>query len=298
MKKILTFVLAFFAISAFAQQNSSYIMTGPINLQECDVDGAKGSLPLRYVPSGAKFTIVKTTDDNYIIRFWQWVPDDSSLKKYKEVVDPYRDEIATRDEAIANGDTVEKITVPAFKIPKDLSKEATYYIELNVDITGPSKLVRYFIIDKGDLEPNASPLVSTWSPIYGAVVMPFKARPQNGFDFTKDLSISGMGGLRYSDPLGKKSISFLLGVGIASVTLDASNTKNTITTAEDRAAITVPIGVVLQLKKLQLGVFTGFDFLSQNSKSNWAYQNKPWLSLGIGFTIFSEQDAPKKEGTN
>jgi hypothetical protein len=55
---------------------------------------------------------------------------------------------------------------------------------------------------------------------------------------------------------------------------------------------------VLQWQKLQFGVFTGWDWLSKSNVDNWRYQAKSWLALGIGFSIFSKENASKQEEKN
>lgn len=36
-----------------------------------------------------------------------------------------------------------------------------------------------------------------------------------------------------------------------------------------------------------MGIFSGYDNISENSGYKWNYQNRSWLSVGLGYSILS-----------
>ncbi len=176
----------------------------------------------------------------------------------------------------------------------DATKAALYNFTA---VAAPNNL-RYFIIPKTDLVFYAIKIVNKCSATYGAAVLPFKYRPQFGGDFSKDVALSNLGGIRFSTRTGRLSGSFVIGIGISSVTLDSLNTNGGVLDASEKAAISFPVGLVVQFERLQIGLFTGWDRISRSDVHGWTYQAKPWFALGIGFSIFSDESAPTKAGSN
>lgn len=239
------------------------------NLQECNIDGETTGFSRKVIPEGSKFTIIEKTENGNIVRFWLWpVNKDASgnfVNKRNEVV----------SETILND--VE-------------SKEYKYS---NFNFNSETGSYRYFLISDEDLKNFAMKLEPRFSPVIGTVVLPLKLR-QNG-DFTKDVSLSGMGGIKWNlAPQSKFSIDGLLGVGIASVSLDSTN----VTDATDRPALSFQAGIVLHWHMLQLGVFVGADRLPKRSVDNWEYNKKPWLGFGIGVSLFTNENSKEKEQDN
>jgi hypothetical protein len=271
--RVLLISVGFLLLSKFTYSQEStifYKLKGETILQECSATG--DSIGIKAVPGGSKFTIVNLKGDNYIIRFWQWQVDTTEAKA-----------LNTKTDSRHN------------KNEKQIKSNYEKYLNFNVDISKSTSTLRYFIISKSAIDFFTEKITQKWSATYGVAVLPFKYRSQNG-DFLKDLSISNLGGIKLSPNNGKCSVSLLIGIGISSVTLDSLNTSGIITKQQDRAAITLPIGLVLQYEKLQIGLFTGWDWLSKRSIDGWDYQGKNWLALGIGISIFSDEKATKKEG--
>ncbi len=140
----------------------------------------------------------------------------------------------------------------------------------------------------------------------GVTFLPFKIRPKviidgqkTGFDFSKDIQLGISGGVRYRiSRYNPYFINGLLNVGISSVTLDAYNTRGTITDNLDIAALTYAAGVVLDFNKIQFGIFAGKDLISDRNRNNWIYQGKTWWSVGFGFSIFSITTKPISQNNN
>jgi len=123
--------------------------------------------------------------------------------------------------------------------------------------------------------------------IGGAVTFPFKIRPQTGV-IEPSFSLSGVAGLHFSlDKDTVKSLSILIGVGPSSIILN--NRNSTDTGSSTRAAATFSITLLGQWDNIQLAFSIGWDNNLDNGEDKWKYQSKPWLSLGVGFNIFSNK---------
>jgi hypothetical protein len=46
---------------------------------------------------------------------------------------------------------------------------------------------------------------------------------------------------------------------------------------------------MIEFSNAQVGIFTGIDMLSSNNSNfdSYIYKNKPWISIGLGYSIFS-----------
>lgn len=129
----------------------------------------------------------------------------------------------------------------------------------------------------------------------GTLIVPIKIR-FNEFDFSKDFTLGPTVGMRfrlnnYSENFG----NVLVGLGVTSVTLDSASTEGTILKTEDRPALTPSLGFLLEFNTVQVGLFTGIDYISDNSATNWNYHGKPWVSLGLGYTILTRQSKSKSK---
>jgi hypothetical protein len=127
----------------------------------------------------------------------------------------------------------------------------------------------------------------TFSAIGGAFTFPFKYRPQNGV-LEPSLSLSGVAGIQCSlDKNNDASLSFLLGFGPSSINVNNTNSADTNTANSTHSAATLSFTILGQWNNVQLAISTGIDNNLNNSTDKWIYQSKPWLSLGIGFNIFT-----------
>ena len=261
-----------------------YRLTASTLLQECDAAG-RGTMPLHTAPAEANFTIVKTEKiggDKYIIQFARWarptgLPVDLRVVERKDLTSA--DAFYTSD---GNALPVSSQTREAFY--------DSYYFDLNYNPSTGQE--RYFLISVAQLAASADVLAPSFIPIGGALIMPFKFRPQSGSDFTKDVTFSGMGGAAWTmGNRNDRSLGGMLGVGITSVTLTKEN--STVTETQDRAALTFSIAALFQWQKLQVGLVGGWDILGAGNAA-WTYNKKPWLAAGIGFSIFKAENATAK----
>ena len=311
-KTFLTLVLLSIAVcNCFAQQLSRfYKLTGETVIQECDINGNAESFAPISVPGGSKFTIVSVKIEEktefYIIRFWAWDTTGSWKMKAKKhnidnAIKHIKDSLKQKN-VIASGEEEKKLNELEQELEKlKLEESSSNYVKAskyNFDFSKPADNLRYFRILKTALDIFATEIVSRWSPTVGGVTLPFKYRYQGG-EFKKDLSISSMGGWKRAiNTTGTQSLTFLLGIGLSSVGLDSLNTKGKITEAQDRSAVSLSGGIVYQWDRLQIGFFTGYDWLTTPNRDNWSYDGKNWFSIGIGVSLFNEDKAAKNEGKN
>jgi hypothetical protein len=155
---------------------------------------------------------------------------------------------------------------------------------------------KYFSITKAQLDFKAVPAnLQHYSFTLGSVISPLKLRLAP-FDFSKDFTIGTTFGVKYirSDD-APVCISALLGMGVSSVSLDSFYTAGKIRTRQEVLAFTPSIGVMFEFGNAQVGLFSGIDFLSSSNINNdyYIYKNKPWISIGLGYAIFSSSTMKK-----
>ena len=235
----------------------------------------KTGSPVILADSKLVFTVIKSdSNGDKIIQFWKWdstkVQNIPKMEKYNYV---------------------------------DINN-----IKNNIISTDISNL-KIFKITKADFESNAIPYFNagfkkgSWDWSSGIVVLPLKARKSPEFSYSKDFTLGLSGGAKvrisHTNPT---YINFLYNIGISSVGIDSLSSKGKIKQPSDRAALTNAFGIVFENHSYQFGFFYGFDRLSANDfkNSQWIYNRKPWVSIGIGYQIFSKDNKSKKtqEGKN
>jgi hypothetical protein len=231
-------------------------------------------------PYSARFSVVRTiTDINHdnwvVIRFLDWVDSaqDSTSRNHAREFNFYS----------------KKVSASSYD-----SLTANYTPHVSSDTT--IKVSRYFKIMKTDLDSNCRMIFQTGRKsitfTVGLVTMPLKLRLGNNFDFQGNLSLGTTAGAKMRiSKYNPNYIDFLLGLSISTVSLDSFSTNGKVAgqPLTNIAAFSPSLGVVFEFGKSQFGVFYGWDLLSTStqSKYNWIYNGKPWISVGFGFSIFS-----------
>ena len=135
---------------------------------------------------------------------------------------------------------------------------------------------------------------------FGILTLPFKYRLQKGASFENKLNLNTVISLLLNSSLNQNTkIYAQFGAGFGTVNLNTDNApKITAGTTEDIETITGFGGIMFEYKKIQTGIYLGFDKINNNNKYDWQSQGKPWISLGIGFKIFtiSKDNADNKIG--
>jgi len=167
--------------------------------------------------------------------------------------------------------------------------DSTRYRKFNASVAKPDEK-RFFLVSQEDFANNTKARYHL-RPSFtaGTVIIPIKIRFSE-FDFSKDITLGTTVGARmrlssYADNYA----NLLVGFGVSSVSLDSLSTSGTIMQPVDRSALTPSLGFVLEFASVQVGIFTGIDYISDNSQTNWRYHGKPWLSTGFGYSILSRQ---------
>lgn len=239
-----------------------YEIASPVIVRE----NLDGSIPI-LVDKGSKFTLIGKQGDDFLILFWVWQDDKSKAASLNYVSTARQD---------SKGNVVKS-----------------------------SDNRKVFILKADDMKERAIPYFKkgAWNWAGGFVLLPVKIRNGPTRTYSKDLSLgfSGGGKVRISN-YNPTYLNFLVNIGISSVSLDSLSTKGKIRQPADAAALTTALGVVLETHAFQFGLFVGKDRLSANDfrRSDWEYNRKPWISLGLGYQILSKEDRtkPKSEGTN
>lgn len=163
------------------------------------------------------------------------------------------------------------------------------------------ELKRYFILTAADLRDHCRKVYSIgflkgMTVTGGVAILPLKYRPRikysegvrAGNDLSKDVSLGLSIGVKQRISRRKPFfMNVLFSPGLGSVGLDSFNTKGKVSSSKDISALTLAGGLVFDFKMIQFGAFIGADLVSDKNESGWIYQGRPWLSIGVGFTIFS-----------
>lgn len=271
-KKITSYQISSDSTSVDTLNKWVWIKKENIQYDSCNIE--------KMLPSGAKFSIIKTIPETknspkyYIISFPPWS---------KEKVTEYKNNsLKTANGSIKRGANIDTV----YFVPSRNTEEFS--------VVNDQKI--YFRISEAQLDRIATKIKPIAEPMIGAMTFPFKFRmDKEGMFFTKDISLTGLGGIKFNCRKVKDlSVSIYTGIGLTSVALNPSNTDSTLTETTNRAGASIPIGILLQWKMLQVGVSTGFDLLSKESRDNWRFHGKPWLSFGIGISIFTPESTTRK----
>lgn len=179
----------------------------------------------------------------------------------------------------------------------DWDKESVKYAKFNYNKETNSQ--RYFLLSKDNLEVYSEKIYDFFAPAFGTLTFPFKYRfNDKSFETTFNLSLTG--GVHLRPYLTNRHVfSLLLGVGPSTVKLDGSNVSNTDVLEKGEnlttAAVTFSLSLMYQFEKVQFGVSIGVDNIFDNEKYDWKNQGKPWLSLGVGLNIFTENNSAKSK---
>lgn len=158
--------------------------------------------------------------------------------------------------------------------------------------------IRYWLMKKEDFNGKTVPRYSMRASFSsGTIVVPVKAR-FNQFDFSTDTHLGPSFGTRFrlSPYTPTNFFNALATFGISSVDLDSLNTRGTIMETAGASALSFALGGVFEFSHAQVGFFLGCDFISRNNNINWVYQGKPWASIGLGYSLMSN-DGGQNGGT-
>lgn len=123
----------------------------------------------------------------------------------------------------------------------------------------------------------------------GIITLPFKARfNQENLGFDTEFNFNSTVSFHVTEVLGT-SFNLQLGAGIGTVGLNKSNTNFTgeeEIQAQDVSTLTVLSGVMLEHKRIQVGLYLGWDHINNQEAFNWEGNGDAWLGFGVGFSVF------------
>jgi len=159
---------------------------------------------------------------------------------------------------------------------------------------------KYFIVSKKDIEKHSSYRIAH-SLNLAVMTFPFKARFNNQKleDFTGSVNFGTAIGYKLNHRNDNPwNLSILGGFSISNINLDSvsvSNNHNLLSVTNDFTALSLSFGLMVQYNRIQIGVFTGVDHLKRINQStfDWDYNGKPWYSIGIGYSIFTNEKEKK-----
>ncbi len=279
MKNVLILIVILtFAVKGFSQNFESYSKTRYYQLTvPTFIRDTKDTTKELLAESQLLFTVLRTAfNGDKVIQFWKFPNRTDSTEKNKMI------------------------------------QQAAIYNYKNVNNTSSGNELsdlenqKIFIIKASDFIDNAIPYYSAgirkgaldWSS--GLVILPIKTRADPSFTFSKDISlgVSGGGKVRISHR-NPTYLNVLFNVGISSVTIDSKSSK--LTSPSEHAAYTTALGIVFENHSFQFGLFYGKDRLTKNDAetTDWIYNNKNWISIGIGYQLFKSNNngQASKEGT-
>lgn len=271
---VLFFVFNLEAKDYFESYKTKYNMS----LQECLFNGDKDTLKVYDFPAFSKFSIVGIIDNSYIIMFWFWNYEEEEIQELNRNVSSL---------SLEGKERLEKLNI-----------RKTNYYNLNIRKVDNVTIRKYFLIEKTSLEQQCIKLYRKTSPTAGTIAFPFKFRPYTK-EVNTDIGISAVVGLKINlDGEAKSSFSFLGGFGLANINLDSTNCYNRQVEGSNRSAVSLNFGGVLDWRGIQIGLFSGIDFLSNNKKDRWMNNSKPWFALGLGISLYKEDSNFIKETNN
>jgi len=130
----------------------------------------------------------------------------------------------------------------------------------------------------------------------GLLTLPFRARPQDEFSFDTEFNLSTSVNFRLGEFKGS-SFNWQLGAGISSVGLNSENALGVSSgESQDVATLTLFTGLMLEYKKIQIGLYAGVDQINNQSNYQWKSNGNLWLGFGIGFNVFTVSVSTPKNG--
>jgi len=178
------------------------------------------------------------------------------------------------------------------------------FVQANPNTQSNGDNQRYFKIKVDDLNTVASKYTRIGGGLSGGIInFPFKLRLQGGGNDFSSFNLGAAAGYTFGHyDYRSFTYSALFAASGSNINLDAASVaKNAdkLSTTNNFTALTFAFGGLVTYDKFQAGIFLGFDRLGtiNNDTFNWKYQNKPWISLGFGYSIFSVQKPKTDDAT-
>lgn len=271
-----------------------YSWTQEVLMTVCEMNGdaVSGEMP-RNSMVGQKFRVLKDQGDTVLIRVLEYTDGE---KKHREK--------SNLDSLQLKGKDSEPKPSLFFKY-NVLNPETYDALDQSQKVSGLIDEARIlFKVPKSYLKDHArSEEYRRPNIAIGAINFPFKMRFQDGRrDFSGAFNLGVGVGMSLRQKEWKKNDYYvLIGTGITEINLVASEVGRNADLLQDvngLTALTISMGFMIQREKTQIGLFYGWDHLSAGNHAtyDWKQQARPWLSLAIGYAIFSGEG--KKANTD
>ncbi len=274
MKQMLTFLILVITTTIYGQTKIGlYKWKEAVRIKPCSINGSSDPIPEITSMVGQKFRVLHI-DSVAIIQILDYTKRGKSKTK-KVIPETYFYKYNFK------GDTSSY---------KRLSDD-----EVNSRIYGDNQA--YFKVKEELIDQYATKESTNVSSLGAGVInFPFKYRPQKGkTDFSGAFNFGAGIGYTFKHKSWRQyTHSIISGYSISNIVLDSSNTNKNqgkLASTNNFTAFSFSLGYLIQHQKVQAGIFIGWDWLNKINQNefDWRYQGKPWISIGFGFAIFSEQ---------
>lgn len=246
-----------------------------------------------------RFVVIREIEEDYVlIRILDYTC------KAKNMTIPVNSEENTKDVKVAKGDKVsnfEFLPTPNFYVYNFSGSPDDFYSLSDEKRNARSydTLQTYFLVSKSDIDNNTYYREKVTLAL-GVINFPFKARVQSkNEDFSGSFNFGTAIGLKFPRRSYRNwSLSLITGYSLSNINIDTAsvqNNKSLLLSNNNFTGFSISAGLLTEFKNIQVGLFIGWDHLTKiNQRTfDWDYQGKPWLSVGFGYAIFSNEGARK-----
>lgn len=153
---------------------------------------------------------------------------------------------------------------------------------------------KIFKIETTTLKENFEKATAYDRVTLGVLSLPIKFRFQDG-SFDTNLNIGATAGLRlFTNQFSPYAFYVQAGLNLGTTKLTSSNSAVEAEKEINATTGTFILGAMFQYKKIQTGLYLGYDFISNQKEYNWDYNGRPWLSIGFGVDLFENKDVKIK----
>jgi hypothetical protein len=316
--KYLSIILSFFLLCQNSKGqsilNKTYAFKGNINLDQVKIDGNPSVIPYTtQTKVGDLFKLLRLSNDKqfYIIQFLPFseISEEQKLKRTKDETAAVQ--LQTK---LINREKIPQLFKSLFPVIQAMSTLALNSIALQPSqyryepdpvshppFTDDRVNNNYFLLAVEDFTNQAT---DDFYPrnsllVLSSLILPYKLnfgnkQPGSGFNFAHNITVGPAFGLRHrtsQTSIGDQAIDYLFNIGITSINVDQKTVPGIVTESTNLSAFTLGAGIAYEFGKIQLGIFTGIDILTGDANRAYVYKNSPYLSIGLGFQIFSMKTA-------
>ena len=158
-----------------------------------------------------------------------------------------------------------------------------------------AKLAKYYnnieyIVSKFELEKNCKIITEQDRARLklGIVTLPYKVRPFGGpLSFDTEFNLKTTINIRVSNPNSSLLKNIIIGSGTGSIQLDALNSQLSSGDPIQVTTLSLLGGFMFEANSVQIGLFTGVDWINNQEEIMWDQHGKFWFGLGMGYNIFN-----------